>query len=42
VPLIERTEHFLIDGHEVALEDLDELQGHDEADGDKGAIKDKI
>lgn len=40
--IIERTVHFLILGHEIALEDLDELQGDDETDGDEGAVEDEV
>lgn len=34
--------HFLILRHEVALEDLHELEGDDEADGDEGAVEDEV
>ena len=37
-----RTVHFLVDGHEVTLEDLDELQRHDQTDGDEGRVEDEV
>jgi hypothetical protein len=42
VAVVEGAVHLLIYAHEVALEDLDELEGDDEADGDEGAVEDEV
>jgi hypothetical protein len=40
--LIQSTEHLSIIRHEIALEDLDEFKGNDQADGYEGAIEYKV
>lgn len=41
-PTVESTVHFLVYAHRIPLEDFDEFEGDDHADGDISAVQNEV